>query len=196
MQINDITVVRGYKKEMVTYPGITTIDNDQHDSTSDLMSLYLAKDKLEGPMIISYGDILFKPYALDHLRHTPGSIKILVDADTRNDGRNKDLVTCSEPYSNDFLHNDVKLTGMSVGTDITGKHGAWMGVIMTDANGTIILKETMEDMAKDPNFKSLSLTDLLDRLSKTYTVSIAYIKGGWIGVNDSQDYESAKVFSC
>lgn len=61
--IKEITVVRGYKKEVINLPNLNYIDNDDYDSTGELISLQLGLQKFSQgnqDLIIGYGDVLFK----------------------------------------------------------------------------------------------------------------------------------------
>ena len=57
-RIEDITVVRGYKKESFNVSGIHYIDNDEYDRTGILHSFFLASEKMVGQTILLYGDML------------------------------------------------------------------------------------------------------------------------------------------
>ena len=57
--INDVSVVRGYKKEKINFPSLEYFDNDKFESTGEASSLFCAKNKLKDNCIVSYGDILF-----------------------------------------------------------------------------------------------------------------------------------------
>jgi phosphoenolpyruvate phosphomutase len=78
--ISKITVVRGYRKETVDLPSIEFVDNDDYASTGEAASLFQAESLLDGPCIISFGDILFRKHVLEELMSAPGDIVLAVDA--------------------------------------------------------------------------------------------------------------------
>ena len=57
--IDDITIVTGYKSDLIKYPEIKKIQNKNYDSTNMVETLFCAKDELKESTIVSYGDILF-----------------------------------------------------------------------------------------------------------------------------------------
>lgn len=194
LQIQNISVVRGYKKSSISIPNIHMIDNDQHEETKDLYSLFLAHAILKGPLVIAYGDIMYKRYAIDYLMQSAGDIKILVDPTLHENDTLKDLVSCSTPFTNDFYSEDVLLKDIDFTSTLTDTHGQWAGVVVTTEKGTQILRDQLDILAQQPNFKTLSVTHLLKSLLLSNSVHVVYIKGGWIGVNEARDYEAAKAF--
>ena len=81
--LRDVTVVRGYRKEAIALAGIETVDNDRYDETGEAASLACASDRLDGPCLVSYGDILFRRHVLDGLLAAEGDIVTVVDARRR-----------------------------------------------------------------------------------------------------------------
>ena len=60
--LREISVVRGYRKEMIDLANVRAIDNDAFAETGEAASLECAADQLDGASVLSYGDILFRPY--------------------------------------------------------------------------------------------------------------------------------------
>ena len=79
-------------------PSIATVDNDAYETTGEAASLACAIDRLQGPCVVSYGDILFRRHLLDALLAAEGDVVIAVDAlqrskaATLDPGRVTDLV--------------------------------------------------------------------------------------------------------
>ena len=88
--INKIHVVRGYKKESINFPELNYIDNDDHETTSELSSFHKAIDHISGDIVCSFGDVLFKPYLLQLLDECEDDLVIVVDTQWK-DSVNRDL---------------------------------------------------------------------------------------------------------
>ena len=106
--VGDITVVRGYRKEAIDVPSIATVDNDAYETTGEAASLACAIDRLRGPCVLSYGDILFRRHLLDALLAAEGDVVVAVDALQRSRAdldpeRVTDLVGCSRRHTGDYL---------------------------------------------------------------------------------------------
>ena len=58
--IDEIVVIRGYKKNKINYPNIRYIDNDKYDTTNMIESLMCAEKYLDDDCIVTYADLLFE----------------------------------------------------------------------------------------------------------------------------------------
>ncbi|MBT5374560.1 MAG: phosphoenolpyruvate mutase, partial [Rhodospirillaceae bacterium] len=102
--VQNVTVVRGYKKEMIDLPSINMVDNDEYGETGEAFSLSKAIKRLKGDCIISYGDILFRRYILDALMGAKADIVLAVDAlsegmNIEDAERKVDVVSCSRRFT-------------------------------------------------------------------------------------------------
>lgn len=194
--VKDITVVRGYKKECIADANISKIDNNEYESTADLWSLFLAREKLNGDSIIIYGDLLVRRHLISDLFTFKEDLIIVVDADvpSQNDGYNHDYVICNRRYSNDFFNSNVVLKKIETSKSASDKYGEWTGILYASPAGAEMLRETMESLSSSPNFKSLTIIDLLGAVIKKHPVSVLYTKGGWVNINRAYDIEKAGRF--
>jgi len=194
LEVKDITVVRGYKKEVISGPNFSTLDNDAYASTRDLYSLYLARDHLKDNCLISYGDCLYKKHLIMDLLDQKGDIKIVVDADVRLKSKPQDLVRCSRHYTNDFFNEDIHLTGIVGTEDFDKAHGEWTGLLATESRGTDLLRKALVELSKREDFNQLSIPDLLALLINRTKVTVVYTRGGWLDIDDILDYTEAGDF--
>ncbi len=194
VNIKDITVVRGYKAEMINGVNFNVIDNLQHAESKDLYSLYLAKASLKGECLIAYGDCLYRSHLITDLLECDADIRIVVDADFEGKAKSHDLVTCTGPYTNDFFTQNIYLEDIYVKTTTGKTHGEWTGLIAAGVEGARIIKMTIEQMATQDDFKSLSLTDLLKALIHKTKIQVVYTKGGWLDIDNLSDYRLAGGF--
>ncbi|HIC29412.1 MAG TPA: phosphoenolpyruvate mutase [Rhodospirillales bacterium] len=199
--VQDIAVVRGYKKEQINLPSITTVDNDLFDNTGEVASLSAAIDHIQGDCIISYGDILFRQYYLDQLLAAEDDITVLVDAlwKERNsdaDGWVRDLIQCSRPFSGDYLDDDpVSLRRIGNDLDPAEVDGEWIGVAKLSAKGSQLVCDEIAAMGKDGSLPKMSLPDLFARLAEKGTsIRVIYVPGQWLDVDDAADITKAGNF--
>ena len=104
-RINDIVVVRGYRKDSVHADGVHFVDNDNFATSGEVQSLNEAYDSLNGEVVISFGDILFRSYILSSLLEAKDDIVIAVDAAWEQRGSFnglEDFVRVSQPYSLEY----------------------------------------------------------------------------------------------
>ena len=199
--VRDIVVVRGYKKEKINLPSITTVDNDLYANTGEAASLACAIDHIQGDCFISYGDILFRQHYLDQLMAGDGDITLAVDAlwkERKSDAEGwvRDLVSCSRPFSDDYLDDDP-VTVKRIGNEIDPGEvdGEWIGVARLSRQGSEWVRAEIEAMGEDATLPQSSMLDLLQRLvDKGMSIRAVYVPGQWLDVDDAADFTRADKF--
>ena len=138
-EVSAITVVAGYKKEMIDLPGIRRVDNDEHATTGEIVSLAAAIDTVKGDTLVAFGDIIFRRYIVGLLVRDSTDVAIVVDTQLRSKPqgeRTYDLVRATRPGSaEDFLDDDVFLEHAEVASSRDGFHGEWIGLLKLSAQG-------------------------------------------------------------
>jgi len=199
--IRDITVVRGYKKDMINLPSITTVDNDLFATTGEAGSLACAAEKIEGDCVVAYGDTLFRHYILDRLLAAEGDIVLCADAlwrehHTADGDRPRDLVACDKPFSPGYLDDEpVQLTGFGPDLNRETVTGEWIGLARFNAQGSEIVRAKIDAMAANGTLPKASMIDLVNGLmADGAEVSVLYVTGHWLDVNDAFDLAKAREF--
>lgn len=199
--IHDITVVRGYRKDMVNLPSIRTVDNDAFESTGELATLACAAERIDGEILLAYGDILFRQHILDQLRSTEGDIVLAVDAlwrerDPNPTSRLRDLVTCSAPFQVDYL-DDAPKSLVQIGPDIAADRvsGEWIGLAFVRDSGAAAIRDGIEAMRQDGALDRAGLPGLFARLISNGTdIRVSYVAGQWLDVDNAADLKAANSF--
>jgi phosphoenolpyruvate phosphomutase len=201
--INDVSVVRGYKKEKINFPSLEYFDNDKFESTGEASSLFCAKNKLKDNCIVSYGDILFRRYILDALMAARGDIVLAVDAlgeerDYVKFDRKVDLVQCSRKFTGNYLLEKEEVTLKKIKNKLPAKavHGEWMGLIKTNKSGSKVLLNQLKKMKATKKMEKSNLLDLLNNIIKSgHKISVIYLAGNWLDVDDAYDLAEARNFT-
>jgi phosphoenolpyruvate phosphomutase len=199
--IRDITVVRGYRKEMVNLPTVKTIDNDQFETTGEVSTLACAADKLKGETILAYGDVLFRQYIIDQIAEIDGDIVLAVDAlwrerDPDPTSRTRDLVSSSTPFNTGYLNDEV-ISVREIGHDLKANEidGEWIGVARLSADGAATVRDELNNMSADGSLEKASLTDLFTRLlARNVPIQILYVAGQWLDIDNPGDLRDASSF--
>ena len=202
--LRDVTVVRGYRKEAIALAGIETVDNDRYGETGEAASLACASDRLDGPCVVSYGDILFRRHVLDGLLAAAGDIVTVVDARRRaaaaSDGsrapdRSVDWVRCSRPFTGGYL-DDERVTLEAIWSDAAGgdsAHGEFIGLSKMSTDGAALVRGVLDAMGKDGTLEGADLPDLLARLiAGGAAIDVLYVTGHWLDVDDAFDLASLR----
>src|SRR5262245_46688305 len=65
--IQDISLIRGYRKEKIRYKGIRYYENPNYEHNNVLNSLFCAEPAINGHLLVSYSDILFEKHVVQRL---------------------------------------------------------------------------------------------------------------------------------
>jgi phosphoenolpyruvate phosphomutase len=201
--VGDITVVRGYRKTAIDVPSIAMVDNDAYETTGEAASLACAIDRLQGPCVVSYGDILFRRHLLDALLAAEGDVVVAVDALQRGKAdldpeRVTDLVGCSRRHTGDYLEDEAPVWLRRIGNDLAPAEadGEWIGLAKLSARGAALVAAELEAMRADGSLARASLLEMLSRLiAAGHPIGVVYVLGGWLDVDDAFDLARARNFT-
>jgi phosphoenolpyruvate phosphomutase len=194
-RVKDITVVRGFGRESIDLPNVQYVDNAEFASTYELYSLNLAAEQLKGSIVLSFGDILFRKYILQNLLAHPGEIVIAVDAAWQGRKRKDeylDYVTASHSYTPRYGEEEAELR--DIGPKIGKIDGEWIGLLKASPSGTEKIHETLKELSGRADFRTLRCDALLRELVlKGVRISIVYITGHWLDVDNLDDLSAANA---
>jgi len=198
-RIKKVTVVRGYGKEHVHAPDVELLDHDRFGSTGELATLDAGFSALMGPMVLSYGDILFRRYILSSLLDVKDDIAIAVDGAWSRRGGDRigfqDLVQASQPHTLNYHTDPVWLTRMDPELSNEKAHGEWIGLMKTSENGTRFIIQALEELRDREDFDQLHLYHLFNHLiEQGRRIRVLYIAGHWIDVDNLDDLAQAQSF--
>lgn len=190
--ITDITVVAGYKHQAIDLANVDKVVNDDFETTGELASLACAQDRIDGNVVISYGDILFRNHIMDRLLRSSADITVAIDANIGN--TSGDFAKCGKPFAEDILDDSpVLLEQMTV--DAEGSHGEWIGMVKLTGEGSRLVRAEIEAMGQDGSLQTANMPDLFNRLiASGATLHVAYFSGHWLDVNDAFDLADARNF--
>ncbi|MEE9465344.1 MAG: NTP transferase domain-containing protein, partial [Candidatus Neomarinimicrobiota bacterium] len=196
--INDINVVVGYKAETVKTEGIKTILNTEWKPGGIASSLYKAIEQLDGPVVLSYGDILYESSVLNNLLETPEDIILAVDTswtNGRKPDRDIDAVIGEKAPSEKFgAARCIPLAQIGTDIDHAQAHGEWIGLAKLSSDGASRLKAYLEEYYADEDnlTRNTTIVDLFKgMLAKGIPVYVTYFRGHWLDVDGPEDLKSS-----
>jgi phosphoenolpyruvate phosphomutase len=198
--IKGINVVCGYGKDMIQLQDVKKIENDRFATTSDLYSLYCARDHLSGDVIVSYGDIVFKQYVLHILLSDEHEVAIIVDSDASKAGRALDLVKTSASYEQGFFTDSgqvVRIWSTDVRTEEQRPEadGEFIGLWKISASAMQDVVRVMDVWHSEGVLEKRTIVDLLNHLAAQRTVAVRYIKGSWLDIDTIVDLQRLDMMS-
>jgi phosphoenolpyruvate phosphomutase len=195
--IHDVTVVAGYRPDAIDVPGVRRVINPEWESTGELASLGCASSALEGPCIISYGDILFREFLLTLLLKSSADFALVVDSRWESGPHDNgkpatDLVKCSLPFGAQFF-DDAVVELEAIGCDLPDPNGRWVGMLKMSARGARLARQMLDSMRADGTLPQANMADLLQRLIAIgERPQVVYVTGHVTDVNNVFDLAQAR----
>ena len=199
--INDISLIRGYKKEKIKYKGIKYFENTDYKNNNILNSIFYGEKVINGNIIISYSDILFDQSVVQRTLESNHDISVVVDIDWRGYyvGRKDHPISEAENVIFNSNNEVVKIGKINAGDQEV--HGEFIGMIKLSNRGTEIFKEHFNRLKKiywnkpfqrAKTFQTAYLTDLIQELVDIgIKVHCVIIESGWKEIDTVEDYKKA-----
>ena len=199
--IDNISLVRGYKKKKINYKNIRYFDNDDYENNNILNSIFYAEKIINGNVIISYSDILFESNVVKRLLESDHDISVVVDIDWRGYYVGRKDHPISEAENVIFNSNNQVLKIGKIGTQKEEVHGEFIGMIKLTDHGAEIFKENFHRLKKlywnkpfqrATIFQKAYLTDMIQELVDIgVKVHCVIIERGWKEIDTVEDYQKA-----
>tara|TARA_Y100000741_G_scaffold327886_1_gene280766 strand:+ start:2714 stop:3475 length:762 start_codon:yes stop_codon:yes gene_type:complete len=198
--MNEIIIIRGYKKNKINYKNIKYIDNHLYDQTNMIESLMCARKLLNDDCIISYSDILFSKNLLKKLLDTNSPIAVTVDSNWKEYWKQR--YGCLSKDLEDLQISDNKIT--RIGREVSkaeSLHYRYVGINKFTAEGinqmlSIYDKKKSLDAkwrSSGKSFKNGYMTDLLqEMIDNNIIISPHITHNEWLEIDTVDDYMVAK----
>ena len=199
--INNISLIRGYKKEKINYKSINYFENNDYKNNNILNSIFYAEKTINGNLIISYSDILFDSSVVRRLIKSDHDISVVVDIDWRGYYVGRKDHPISEAENVIFnSNNEVEKIG-KINTGKEEVHGEFIGMIKLSSHGCEIFKQQFNRLKKiywdkpfqrAKIFQKAYLTDFIQELVDIgIKVHCVIIESGWKEIDTVEDYKKA-----
>jgi choline kinase len=210
--VEDVVVIRGYRAAELTagatalHPSARFVDNADWEHNNILLSLAKAADELDGPLYLTYSDIIFTPPVTRALADAAGDACLVIDRSFRDIyvGRTEHPLEEGEVSDLDDAGRVHRVGKKSLPADQA--YGEFIGLMKLSAEGTRWLAtEIAEAQARyrgredDPyqraaRFTNAYLTDALQALIDAgRPMQPVTIDGQWREIDTGQDLERARL---
>ena len=200
--INDIVIVRGYKKEMIAYPNIRYYENTDYSNNNILRSLFYAESEMDDEFIFSYSDIIYGGDVVEKLRQEKADISLVIDTDWLSHYQGRRLHPVGEAELVMVENDRVIRIGKNV-VKPEEAYGEFIGLAKFSKRGAQILKSNYGRVANQyrnrpfqqaASLEKAYLTDMIQELIDVgYVIHNVDIQGGWIEIDTSEDLEKARI---
>ncbi|VVE41072.1 phosphoenolpyruvate mutase [Pandoraea terrigena] len=202
--VNDITVVGGYRADVIDTAGITLAINERHAETGELASLACVANAFAHDTVVSYGDLLFRSYIVRDLVESDADFTVVVDstATTTAHGANasvRDFAYCSAGDDRGLFGQRVLLEKVSGDANDAGRapNGRWIGLLgVRGDDARAQLQRVFAALQARADFDRLGMPDLINALAADGAkIGVQYVHGHWRGVNDMDEFRHAADFA-
>ena len=203
--LRNITVVLGYKGNMINYENIEYHDNPDFEKKHSLYSLLCARERMDNGFILLYSDILFNEEILRSLIKSEGDIVLLVDNSytyhKHDIDKKLDLVVGKTKQSS--YHRTLQPTKMieitKIGKNIDKDNAdfEFIGIAYFSEKGAEILKKVYDDSKEKyatrkfneaKSFDRAGVTDIIQEIiDRGFTVNAQEVYKGWIEIHNKKD---------
>ena len=199
--ISEIIIITGYMSDKINFNQVRFYENKLFETTNMVKTLFCAKEKLMGSVIVSYGDIIFEKKLLEKLINSNENFSVVVDKSwekywkIRFDNPLEDaesLVLDKDGY--------IQNIGKKV-ENINEIEGQYIGLMKFQKSGLDYLKEFYEKMKNsiefginplNPSipFEKSYMTDFLQGLiNAECKLKSVPVENGWLELDTLHDYE-------
>ncbi len=199
--INNISIVRGYKKNKINYKDIKYFDNKDYENNNILNSIFYGEKVINGNVIIAYSDILFESNVVKRLLGSDHDISVVVDIDWKGYYVDRKEHPIEEAENVIFNSNNEVVKIGKIATEKQEVHGEFIGMMKLTHRGAEIFKQNFHRVKKlywnkpfqrAKIFQKAYLTDMIQELVDIgIKVHCVIIERGWKEIDTVEDYEKA-----
>jgi len=201
--INEIIIVKGYCGEEIKVTNVQFYKNEKYNSTNMVETLFCAEKELDGPVIISYGDILYEKNVLEQLLASENDFSVVIDQNWKEYWQIRTQNILDDVESLTLKDGFITNLGQKV-TSLNNIQGQYIGLMKFQNNALSVLKDfyhiskkksesSLNPLNPKTSFENSYMTDFLQGLiNNGHKLKAVEINGGWLEVdtlNDLKIYE-------
>jgi len=206
--INDIVVIRGFKKENFDVDGVKFIDNDEYNEYYILHSLFKAEEEMSGGFVFIYSDILFNEQIIKNLLFSRGDIILVLDNSytyhKHKIDKNLELILTKNKPSEQTrdlykIENEIIRIGRTINMDMADYE--FTGIAYFSEYGVEIIRRIYNECKLNhkgnfheaESFEKASFIDLIQEvIDRGFRVDILEVHKGWFEIHNKKDIEVAE----
>ena len=200
--INDITIVTGYRSEVIDIPNVNYVKNTNYETTDMNESLFCALEPSGSPVLVTYGDIVFEPKIVQQMLEITDGIRLAVNLNWKKFYQNRSMHSLSEA-ENVLVENErILQIRKNISKSLQNQQiGEFLGIMMLSSDHVKILLERYSYLKKNHigtfhNSSSLSnayITDMLQEIINCgINVNPVFTEGGWLEIDTPEDLKNAE----
>ena len=200
--INDITIVTGYKNEVIDMPNVKYENNPNYETTNMNESLFCALKPSNSSVLVTYGDIVFEPKIVQQMLEITNDIRLAVRINWKEYYQNRTMHPLSEAENVLIENGRILETRKNISKAFENQQiGEFLGIMMLSSEQIKILLERYSDLKKNHTgtFHSSSslhmayLTDMLqEMIDFGVRINPVFAEGKWFEIDTLEDIKNAE----
>ena len=201
-KITDITIVTGNLAKKIKIDDVSYVKNKFYRSTEQNYSIFTARSKIKGSVIIAFADIIYDEKILKKLINFNGECGIVVRKDWKKAYRNRKLHPVSEA-DNVLLNGKkvVKIKKNIVHHSVNEKVVEFLGLVKFSSKGSSLFLKKLKYLNKHHegkfhtanSFKKAYLIDMIQELiNSEIVVSPVFVNGKYFEVDTPEDVKNVE----
>ena len=200
--INDITIVTGYRSEVIDISNVNYVKNENYATTNINESLFCALEPSNGPVLVTYSDIVFEQKIIQQMLEITDGIRLAVDLDWKKHYQNRTMHTLSE--AENVLVENGRILQIRKNIPKSSQNqqiGEFLGIMTLSSEHVKILLDRYSYLKNNHigtfhNSSSLSnayVTDMLQEIIN-YGINInpVFTQGRWCEIDTPEDLKNAE----
>ena len=200
--INDITIVTGYRSEVIDIPDVNYVKNKNYETTNINKSLFCALEPSSSPVLVTYADIVFGQKIIQQMLEITDGIGLAVNLNWKKYYQNRTSHPLSEAENVLVENGRIIQIRKNISKSLENQQiGEFLGIMMLSSEHVKILLERYSYLKKNHigtfhNSSSLSnayMTDMLQEIiSCGINVNPIFTEEKWCEIDTTEDLKNAE----
>ena len=200
--INDITIVTGYRSELIDISNVNYVKNENYETTNMNESFFCALEPSNSPVLVTYGDIVFEQKIIQQMLEIRDCIRLAVNLNWRKYYQNRTTHPLSEAENVLVENGRILQIKKNISESLQNQQiGEFLGIMMLSSDHVKILLERYSYLKKNHigtfhNSSSLSnayITDMLQEIINCgINVNPVFTEGRWFEIDTQEDFKNAE----
>ena len=200
--INDITIVTGYRSEVIDIPDVNYVKNENYETTNINERLFCALEPSNSPVLVTYSDIVFEPKIVQQMLEITNDIRLAVRINWKEYYQNRTMHPLSEAENVLIENRRILEIRKNISKSLENQQiGEFLGIMLLPPDQRNILLEKYLELKQNHvgvfhSSSSLSnayLTDMLQEMIDCgATVKPVFIEGKWFEIDTPEDLKNAE----
>ena len=200
--INDITIVTGYRNEMIDIPDVNYVKNENYETTNMNESLFCALEPSNSHVLVTYSDIVFEQKIIQQMLEITDGIRLAVNLNWKKYYQNRKNHPLSEAENVLVENGRILQIRKNISKSLENQQiGEFLGIMMLSSEHVKILLERYSYLKKNHigafhNSSSLSnayITDMLQEIINCgINVNPVFTEGRWFEIDTPEDLKNVE----